>query len=140
MMRNKRIAALVMALVLMLTALPMAGLAEGTDKVKLYYYGWTDEESYRLTAEQCSCSGEKSKSWSERSKRLAMILFNGVWPLFSCGRGSIIWLYRKSDTHTIAPTTKRYSFNSQTMPNDEIADRMDMAMSGQVILVIENDA
>ena len=46
MMRNKRIAALVMALVLMLTALPMAGLAEGTDKVKLYYYGWTDEESY----------------------------------------------------------------------------------------------
>ena len=45
-MRNKRIAALLMALVLMLTALPMAGLAEGTDKVKLYYYGWTDEESY----------------------------------------------------------------------------------------------
>ena len=63
---------------------------------------WFRRLPYRLTAEQRSCSGEKSKSWSERNKRLAMILFSGGRPLFSCGRGTVVWAYGKSYTHTIA--------------------------------------
>ena len=58
----------------------------------------------------------------------------------TAGFAPIVWSYGKSDTHTIAPITKRCSSYIQTMSADEKADRMDMAMSGQVVLVIENDA